>query len=928
MAKGGDANTSYFHASVKGRCRKNSILALQVDDRWVESVSGGFDPGEVLTLTVSFTPTEIEEVMLSSDGDKSLGPDGFNFAFFKRFWGLLKDDMCGFCSTNFLSRLISREAFPLNEIIDLAKKSRKECLIFKVYFEGAYDSVNFYKSNIMGVNVSPEFLGVAEGFLHCRIGSIPFIYLGLPVGLNHRKEVTWQPLLDSLAKRLGVWRNKYVSLGGRVVLLNSVLNSIPIFYLSFMKMSVIVWKKIVQIQRNFLWGGPKSSRKIAWVSWGKVYMALYLHALKLEGVLGGLRRASCWWRNVSLLGDPEDAISDWFSEGVTKKVGNGHLTSFWFDPWLGESRLGLGFKGSFKFQTKVLVQWGRWVVGLKMILGFGSMTQLVNIQLNNSYSKVAFLDLKTLKLSSLNLDKIWNHKQHSMYNLSVLIVENCCELKYLFSSTMVESFVNLTRLEISKCNLMNEIIATESRNDGTISLNKVPFPKLETILLKDMENLKTVWHYQFDTVKTLQVQNCEKIVVVFPSSMQKTYHNLEMLVVKDCALVENIFELSSGDNSSIESATQLKVITFDGLPKLRTIWSRDPQGILSFHNLQNVDLNHCDSMEYLFPFSVATAIPHLEVLEIKLCRKMKEIVSEKTESTCPSLTFEFNQLNAIVLWCLVSLKGFYAGNHILTCPSLRKLDVFGCAKLNLYKNVAPSAFSLQRCQDENLSDLFQPLFIAEEVIPNLEWMRIDGWDAMIMQSENLDSLFNKLTYFGLFQNKNDEATFPSRFLQNARSLEALVVAGSSFKKIFEDERLLNLLDLPKLQHICEDGSQILEDCDSLQEIIMGKEDVDIAFVSLQRLVLKGLPSLNNFCSGKCCLKFPLLEHVAVSKCPRMEIFSEGNISTPSLRIVLIDEEWNWKGNLNDTIKKMFEDKGMGGVFSFAVDPLSPGVCFF
>ncbi|GAU10016.1 hypothetical protein TSUD_288060 [Trifolium subterraneum] len=98
--------------------------------------------------------------------------------------------------------------------------------------------VNFYKSSIMGINVSSEFLGVAERFLHCRIGSIPFIYLGLPVRANHRQEVTWQPLLDSLTKQLRVWRNKYASLGGRVVLLNSVLNFIPIFYLSFMKMPV------------------------------------------------------------------------------------------------------------------------------------------------------------------------------------------------------------------------------------------------------------------------------------------------------------------------------------------------------------------------------------------------------------------------------------------------------------------------------------------------------------------------------------------------------------------------------------------------------------------------------------------------------------------------------------------------------------------
>ncbi|XP_045817046.1 uncharacterized protein LOC123910059 [Trifolium pratense] len=35
-------------------------------------------------------------------------------------------------------------------------------------------------------------------------------------------------------------------------LINSLLASTPIIYLSFMKMSVKVWKKLVSIQRNFL----------------------------------------------------------------------------------------------------------------------------------------------------------------------------------------------------------------------------------------------------------------------------------------------------------------------------------------------------------------------------------------------------------------------------------------------------------------------------------------------------------------------------------------------------------------------------------------------------------------------------------------------------------------------------------------------------
>jgi hypothetical protein len=102
--------------------------------------------------------------------------------------------------------------------------------------------------------------------------TIPFSYLGLLVGANPRRASTWDPVVDRLRKRLRSWGNRYVSLGGRTVLINSVLNSIPIFYLSFLKMSVVVIKKITRIQREFLWGGVKGGRKISWVNWKNVCM--------------------------------------------------------------------------------------------------------------------------------------------------------------------------------------------------------------------------------------------------------------------------------------------------------------------------------------------------------------------------------------------------------------------------------------------------------------------------------------------------------------------------------------------------------------------------------------------------------------------------------------------------------------------------------
>lgn len=45
-----------------------------------------------------------------------------------------------------------------------------------------------------------------------------------------------------------------MSLGGRVTLLDSVLSAIPMFFLSFMKMPKKVWRKVVSLQRTFLWG--------------------------------------------------------------------------------------------------------------------------------------------------------------------------------------------------------------------------------------------------------------------------------------------------------------------------------------------------------------------------------------------------------------------------------------------------------------------------------------------------------------------------------------------------------------------------------------------------------------------------------------------------------------------------------------------------
>ena len=50
-------------------------------------------------------------------------------------------------------------------------------------------------------------------------------------------------------------------------MINSVLTTLPIFFLSFFRIPDKVVDKLVNIQRRFLWGGGLEQRKIAWVNW-------------------------------------------------------------------------------------------------------------------------------------------------------------------------------------------------------------------------------------------------------------------------------------------------------------------------------------------------------------------------------------------------------------------------------------------------------------------------------------------------------------------------------------------------------------------------------------------------------------------------------------------------------------------------------------
>ena len=114
--------------------------------------------------------------------------------------------------------------------------------------------VNMAKSELVPVGEVSNVTQLAD-ILCCRIGVLPLMYLGLPLGVSFKASSVWNPILEKIERRLASWKKLYLSKGGRLTLLKSMLASLSTYYLSFFTIPKHVVARIERLQRNFLWEG-------------------------------------------------------------------------------------------------------------------------------------------------------------------------------------------------------------------------------------------------------------------------------------------------------------------------------------------------------------------------------------------------------------------------------------------------------------------------------------------------------------------------------------------------------------------------------------------------------------------------------------------------------------------------------------------------
>ena len=103
--------------------------------------------------------------------------------------------------------------------------------------------------------------------LGCRVGSLPTVYLGLPLGAHHKAIFMWNGVEERMRRRLAMWTRQYIFKGGIITLIKSTLASMPIYQLSLFRMPKIVAKRLEKLQRDFLWGMGSLERKVHLINW-------------------------------------------------------------------------------------------------------------------------------------------------------------------------------------------------------------------------------------------------------------------------------------------------------------------------------------------------------------------------------------------------------------------------------------------------------------------------------------------------------------------------------------------------------------------------------------------------------------------------------------------------------------------------------------
>lgn len=87
--------------------------------------------------------------------------------------------------------------------------------------------INFHMSELFCFGEAQAMENQYTKTFGCASGEFPLTYLGIPIHDRKLTNAEWKGVLERFEKRLCSWKGKYLSSGGCLTVVNSVLSSLP-----------------------------------------------------------------------------------------------------------------------------------------------------------------------------------------------------------------------------------------------------------------------------------------------------------------------------------------------------------------------------------------------------------------------------------------------------------------------------------------------------------------------------------------------------------------------------------------------------------------------------------------------------------------------------------------------------------------------------
>ena len=113
--------------------------------------------------------------------------------------------------------------------------------------------INFHKSEIFCFGEAKNCESQYMELFGCNHGTFPIRYLSIPIHYRKLSNNDWMRVQEIFGKRLSSWKGKNLSIGGRLMLIYSVLRSLPMYMMSFFEIPKGVRKMLDYFRSRFVW---------------------------------------------------------------------------------------------------------------------------------------------------------------------------------------------------------------------------------------------------------------------------------------------------------------------------------------------------------------------------------------------------------------------------------------------------------------------------------------------------------------------------------------------------------------------------------------------------------------------------------------------------------------------------------------------------